>query len=382
MNFLSRPGGSAARRPKRLYHSKWFRYGISAVATCALLLALLRVVPLRLLGEVFGSFTWEILLAYMALSLLGLFVRALRYRWLLKAMLAQGPVPTFSQLVVITGIRNAFVDFLPARLGEVSYLMALGRYGVNLVSAAASFALCLALDIVVLLGITFLLFLFFVAASPLLPDVLGASDLQMAPDRLSALLLFLGVVCAVVGGLLWMAPQILAWVHRVAERMVCAQSRLSGFAWARFVVGGLARMSSDLRRVKESGSYGRLVFSTLVLRVAKYSSMYILLHGVLAGVAHRSDPINPFVAFVAFLSAEASATLPIGGLMGFGTYEAAWTLVFHLARIELPKELVLAIGLSIHVVTQLFAYTIGVICLLLVASNREETVENSEGNRV
>ena len=82
------------------------------------------------------------LLAYVAISAVGLVLRALRYRLLLGR-----PVPLWP-LVLVTAVRNMAVDLVPARAGAAaSYLyLVTARLGLPLEAGVASFALSFILD--------------------------------------------------------------------------------------------------------------------------------------------------------------------------------------------------------------------------------------------
>ena len=63
---------------------------------------------------------------YGKFQLLVIFLRALRYQVIFRAQLALER-PSFRQLVFVTGVRNMVVDLLPARLGELVFVLMLNR---------------------------------------------------------------------------------------------------------------------------------------------------------------------------------------------------------------------------------------------------------------
>ena len=65
------------------------------------------------------------LLLYFGASLVRTFLQSLRYRALLRA--SEEKVPTLFHVYLVTLSRNMFVDMLPARLGELSYIAMLNR---------------------------------------------------------------------------------------------------------------------------------------------------------------------------------------------------------------------------------------------------------------
>jgi uncharacterized membrane protein YbhN (UPF0104 family) len=61
--------------------------------------------------------------------------------------------------------------------------------------------------------------------------------------------------------------------------------------------------------------------------------------------------------FLGSVAAEVAASLPIHGLGGFGTYEAAWALT--LEELGYPREHAVISGLLAHAITQAVEYVLG-----------------------
>src|SRR4029450_9605383 len=112
------------------------------------------------------------LLASVAVSAVGLLLRALRYRLLLGR-----PVPLWP-LVLVTAVRNMAVDLVPARAGAAaSYLYLItARLGLPLEAGVASFALSFILDTLAVAPL--LVFaLLVVGSAPMPPAVLVGGGL-------------------------------------------------------------------------------------------------------------------------------------------------------------------------------------------------------------
>ena len=62
--------------------------------------------------------------------------------------------------------------------------------------------------------------------------------------------------------------------------------------------------------------------------------------------------------------AEFSASLPISGIAGFGAYEGTWAIIFTI--LGFPQKLAITTGISHHLITQVWGYSLGVICLALL----------------
>ena len=111
---------------------------LSALLSLALSVLLLAVLVRQLragdLPRTLARIFLPALAVYAALTLLSAGLRALRYRWLLRPRRISAP-----DIVLVTLVRNAFDDLLPARLGSLSYIYMLNkRLGFSFESAAAS----------------------------------------------------------------------------------------------------------------------------------------------------------------------------------------------------------------------------------------------------
>ncbi|MCC6955088.1 MAG: flippase-like domain-containing protein [Deltaproteobacteria bacterium] len=350
---------------------------LSGIASLILIFLLVGYVPQGELVRTFKSFSTESLFFYALCSLLAVMIRAWRYRALLSSMDTGEVRIPFYGMVLVTGIRNAFVDFLPARLGEIAYFLALKRLGINLLTAGSSWALCIALDLVVLAGITFVLFSFFLSGRFSDDNVAlhtAISEMFFGGESQREMVLFCVIVAVIalfVVFLRFASPIIRSVVAFIRREFPTDPSRKIGRA-VNLAVDAGDHVARDIDGVKRSGRLTQIVLLTVALRVLKYGALYVLLLGLLRGLDLKVDFIHPFIAFTAFLFAESSASLPASGLMGFGTYEAIWTLVFSLSHVEIESSQVLAIGFSIHVVTQIVGYTIGLLSVALLASYSRE----------
>ena len=84
------------------------------------------------------------------------------------------------------------------------------------------------------------------------------------------------------------------------------------------------------------------------------------------------DRINPVVSSVSFIFAEAAASLPFSGLMGFGAYEGAFSIIMKATNNIIPAEI--TVVFVVHLITQIVGYTIGILgALAFVISNRKQT---------
>jgi hypothetical protein len=112
----------------------------------------------------------------------------------------------------------------------------------------------------------------------------------------------------------------------------------------------------------------KILIVSFFIRVIKYFSLFVLF----TGFTKLSFSLNLFSIFSFGSSAvEASALFPVQGFAGFGTFEAVFTYIF--TKLELSLSDPFLTGFSIHLVTQLWEYFIGLIALVIVAVKRKAT---------
>ncbi len=285
-------------------------------------------------GQVAGLITaldrrW--LVVFVVLSFSQHLVRTWRYRLLLRAA---GQVIRFWQLFVVVLVRAFCVDLLPARSGELVYVYLLkSRLGVELGAAAASFALAFLFDIMVLGPLVLLATLS--VASPALPGY----ALPVAGGVLFG--------CAVAAVLL--LPVGLRLAFRLLPHRLHRLRRLA------------ASIHRQVGRARRTGGYGPVFGLSVLVRLLKYGSMYVLLYALLnpGGILLEQMPFPP--VFLGFCAAEMAASLPASGIAGFGAYEGAWMLVFRL--LGFPDTLAGVTAVSHHLLTQVYGYTLGLVAL-------------------
>jgi len=316
------------------------------VLTIALLYAVFSETHLADFKQMLLGVSFTGVCIYFAISVFAYVCRAYRYHLMLSSMSDGRYEVSFFRMFLVTTIRNALVDFLPVRLGEVSYMYVLSRLGVPFVTGASSFGVCLLLDISVLFG----LFAILVFVSPFLLD----AEQILRWESLGLPQLPLALVCAVAFSILFF---LLLRAHKIWF-VIIGSKIFRKFSPPK--LNELAQtVGKDLEQVATSKNYKMLLLMTVFLRVAKYGSLYVLLASVVAQYGVKPSDLNPVLALAAFVSAEAAASLPISGLMGFGAYEFVWASVFNLPEAVSANEK--AIGLVIHLITQICGYSLGAV---------------------
>ncbi len=312
----------------------WLRALTSVAVTAALCFLLLRKVDVHELADWLVRVDPRYYAGYMGLSVAGLLTRVLRYRLLL------GPSVGFVPLVLVTAARNFLVDLLPARVGSLSYIYLLTRrFGAPLDPVLSSFVLTFLYDtlaMTLLLGVALVL-------------ELGHLEVSAALGAVAMILTILVVVvfARLPAGLRFAAARLRAGTRPLARS---AASRLDDVA----------------REVERSGGARQSVVLTAVsvlIRLLKFAAYWSLLLGVVREHGLAAADLPFWKVFLAIAGAELSATLPVHGIAGFGTYETAWAFGF--SQLGLSSRVAILSGFATHLLSQFYDYSVGLIALAI-----------------
>jgi hypothetical protein len=266
-------------------------------------------------------------------SLFGTVVRAARYRLLLGKEIGPG------DLFLITLVQNFSTDLLPARtaaLGLYAYLIR--QRGVILEEGASSFIIAVfydALALGLMLGTAAFFFLrSFGGAIPKGPIAAG-----------------LVVIVALSLAFILLARPVAGLARRTLRHFRSAK-----------IAAVFASVEDYFSRHGNARERAKLLVMSFLLKLAKYVSVYVLFAGM-TGVGFTWRAFSLFSFGIA--GAELSSFLPIQGLAGFGTWEAAFALVA--GKIGLSLENPFLTALVIHLTTQVWEYGLGLAALWILA---------------
>jgi hypothetical protein len=321
---------SPAERGERKTHG--LRFLLSLAVSAGLCALLLRQIDLHELARWLTHAEPKRLGIYAALSLVGLLARAFRYRMLIGEWVGYGP------LVLVTAARNFLVDLFPARVGSLSYVYLLTRrFGAPLEPVLSSFV------------VTFFYDLF---AMTLLLGTAIVLELGRTRGALA-----LGSAAVVLG-----AAVTMAFVTLVpALRRISAWVGTSRGAW---LAPRLERLAQEVERTKAGGGVIGLLAISFVIRFLKFAAYWALLLAVVHDQDLTARELPFWRVFLGIAGAELSATLPIHGIAGIGTYETAWSIGFQ--ELGVSERVAILSGFATHLLSQLFDYSLGLIALAVV----------------
>jgi hypothetical protein len=159
------------------------------------------------------------------------------------------------------------------------------------------------------------------------------------------------------------------WLAR-ALQLVAARLRATGRAEAL-----ASRLEEAAREVSRSGGPAKvsaLIGLSVVIRLLKFGAYWSLLLGVVGEHDLGARDLPFWTVFLGIAGAELSATLPIHGIAGFGTYETAWKLGFE--RLGVSPRVAILSGFATHLLSQIYDYSVGLVALgLALAWSRKPT---------
>ncbi|MDH4271713.1 MAG: flippase-like domain-containing protein [Candidatus Aminicenantes bacterium] len=318
---------------------------LSAIVSAVLLLLLFKQIDFGELSLAFSRIFLPALVVYAAVALIAAWLRAWRYKWLLR------PQPIgWRNILLVTFIRNSLIDLLPARIGSLSYIYVLNkRLGFPFETATSSFIVAFVLD--------------FLTISPFLFVSLLAVGLGSHAVSTPLLLSIAVAFFLLVGLFYWRITPIARWFLTIFRWCL----RFAGLAEKRSARTAAEKFEltiQSLAAIQERGNSIPIFILSLLIRLAKYVSVFALFYAFLKSFGYSLPDLNFWMFILGLSGAELTSALPIKGLAGFGTWESAWALTFQLLSFD-PKLAVLS-GLGVHFLTNLFEYSLGVAAILIL----------------
>jgi len=321
-----------------------FSVGVSLLLLAVLLYGLTGSVNLGLLPRLKQILVATPLLAifgYLLAALAQAFLRAIRYRILLKA--TEKKVPGILPMMLISQSRNMFVDMLPARLGEFSYMAMLNRgYTVRAEACLSSLSLSFVFDLIALALLIVCILIY-----------------QLFSGQLQTwLLAVLLVVLAVVAVLLFFLYPFFARFSRwLAQREATRHRWFAGLS--RF-----ARQTAEaLRGTARAGILTPVLLLSCGVRLIKYLGLAALFLGIGQAALQATTQVGLAGMLISLVSAEAASSLPLPTFMSFGAYEAGGSLVMTVLGVDGQSAALLM--LAVHIWSQCVDYGLGILALVL-----------------
>lgn len=342
--------------PKASRNIPWRRlifFGFSLLVTLVVFRILFQHISWRDVREMIVEIHPGWLIGFFVFSLLQLVVRTWRY-WMLLHASGQNP-PRFALFLVVV-VRGLCVDMLPARAGELVYIFLVRtRLGLDLGAATTSFALAFLFDIL--------------ALAPLL--LVGAWALGSGGTLSLPVLIGGGLVLMVLSlGLIAAMSPVVRWGKGLFQPVAA-----KGIKWALFLCETADSVMRSLENAKQKKLFWKMLGTSMLVRMCKYTSFYFLILALLIPQGMERADVSIAPAFIALVSGEMAASLPVSGIGGFGAYEG--TMTFVLVMLNFSTDLAATLAISHRLFTQVYGLlqgVVGLLILMLPMFNREPRV--------
>lgn len=318
---------------------------LSIAVSVFLIWFLISQIEFQVLKQTFLRIYLPALSGFMAVSLVSSLLRAWRYQILLPPRSIQ-----FGNIFLVTLIRNLFVDLLPARTGSLSYIYILNkRLSFPFEEATSTFILSVVFDF---LTLSPFLILSIIAVG------FGSTALSGLPILGVSILFFL-LIFIILLKLRSLSSTFLRFVHKLLRTLGWDKKK-----WARVTFQKIQLTVNDFHHIEKRRVHWKVFFISLFIRLAKYGSLYLLLFSLLRNQGFSLEELSFWATILGITGAELSGALPIKGIGGFGTWESAWALTLILLGFESQTAI---ISSGIHLISNLFEYTLGIISILILA---------------
>ncbi|MBS3818456.1 flippase-like domain-containing protein [bacterium] len=328
-----------------MFKKRFFYFLLSIAVSILLLWFLLSQIEIQDLKQTFSQIYMPALYAFMAVSFISSLLRAWRYQILLPPRSIH-----FGNIFLVTLIRNLFVDLLPARTGSLSYIYILNkRLNFPFEEATSTFILSVVFDFLTLSP--FLVLSVFAVG-------FGSTALSGVPILGLSLLFFL-LIFIIFWKIRSFSSFFLRFTHKLLKILRWEEKN-----WAQVVLQKIQGVINDFHHIQKRRIHWKVFSVSLFIRLAKYGSLYLLLFSLLRNQGFSLEELSFWATILGITGAELSSALPIKGIGGFGTWESAWALTLLLLGFESQTAI---ISSGIHLISNLFEYSLGIISILILA---------------
>lgn len=313
------------------------RFLLPLLITVLILFFFFRDISFIDIKENFLKIPLSTLMVFIFLSMLGTLLRAVKYHILLSGKLA------FSDVFLITLVRNFAVDLLPARSAAlIFYTYLTKKKGLSLEEGASSFVVSVFYDG---LALSFMLggLVFFLK-----------TGINKTAIYSGVLLIFFVSV-----GMIFLSDRV---IEKMLEFRIIRRFKK--------IENSLKNIYTYLLNHKRNSERVIIFILSFFIRIIKYVFIYMLFEGVVQ-IGWGTKIFSVFSFSLAIT--ELSSLLPIQGLGGFGTWELAFAVSFGAMfdAYAISRSTIQSAGFIIHITTQVWEYFIGLLAFLYLNLKRQ-----------
>ncbi|MFW6131446.1 MAG: lysylphosphatidylglycerol synthase transmembrane domain-containing protein [Candidatus Aminicenantaceae bacterium] len=320
--------------------------GLSFVISVVLIYILLNQIKPEDVSLTIRNLYYPGIIIFIIIAFTGSILRAVRYKMLLSPHSIN-----FGNIFLVTLVRNLFVDLLPARIGSFSYIYILNkRFKYKFEEATSTFVISIVFD--------------FITLSPFLILSIFAVGLGKTFVSSWSFLALSFIFLLLILFILWQLTSILSIILKLYASFL-KLFKLDSHKWAQISIKKIELTIESTEHIKKRNIYWKVFSVSFLIRLAKYASIYFLLFSLLKSFGFTLSIISLSKTVLGITGAELTSILPVKGIGGFGTWESAWALTLNLMNFE--SRLAIISGIGVHLITNLFEYSLGIISILILA---------------
>jgi len=187
---------------------------------------------------------------------------------------------------------------------------------------------------------------------------LGTSSVTGLPFLCMAFFFFVLILLV-----FWKIIPLSNWILKIYQSLL-RLLRWHSKNWASSSTAKLQRAIEELGRIKRRNIHWPLFLLSLLLRLGKYGSLYVLLFALLHSHGLSFENLSFWKTILGITGAELTGALPVKGLAGFGTWESGWTVAFRLMNFD-PRFAIIS-GIGVHLITNIYEYILGIFSILIL----------------
>jgi glycosyltransferase 2 family protein len=291
------------------------------------------------------------LLLFIAINFSDTFFRAYR-----KKILIGSPRINMFDMFFTNLIRNAFNMVLPARTGELSYVYVLTRkFKFPVEIGVSTLLVAMIFDLVIVFSLIIISLIMIIITT-------GLSDYIASPLTLVLIAAgLLGVFALILFHLSKVIDLFIKGINKILTRYRIGRNKTIQLLYCKLV-----ETNKNIEIIQKRKIYTKVYFSSLAIRIMKFSSYYILIHAILRPMGYSFSSLDYWVILLATIAAEISAVLPTHALAGFGTYEGAFAgtaVLLNFVGFELAR----IVAFSYHITILIFSLSLGIISMIIIS---------------
>jgi glycosyltransferase 2 family protein len=254
-------------------------------------------------------------------------------------------------MFLVAQIRNAFNMVLPARTGELSYVYVLTtKFGFPLEIGVSTLMVALVFDLVIVFSL--------IIISIIIVGINTYSISSVSVIIIAAALLVVSLL------ILFYLPKIISFFLFIFKKIL-SRFRISEKGTLYKIYSKLTDIKENIKIIRERGIYLKVYFTSIAIRVLKFSSYYLIIYAIMQPMGYTFDNLNFWVILLATSAAEISAVLPTHALAGYGTYESAFVLAMVILGFD--REISIISGFGFHTIILLFTVALGIISMIIIS---------------